>query len=149
MTADTKIVDIRVGTAQSDIVADIRSGLRSEHGSEKTLPTLLLYDELGLRLFEKITYLEEYYLTNSEIEILEKYACNIAQHIQPGSILVELGSGYGSSRQQCPTNANEHNMFVNTNHRPATYAKSIYCSKPLINSAKTSNTMLSTFPSLN
>lgn len=55
----TKILDIRLDTGQSDILADIRSGLRPENGGEKRLPTLLLYDALGLRLFEDITYLEE------------------------------------------------------------------------------------------
>lgn len=36
-----------------------------------TLPTMLLYNEKGLQLFEAITYNDHYYLTNSEIEILE------------------------------------------------------------------------------
>jgi hypothetical protein len=59
MTVGTKIIDIRVDTALSDIVADIKTGLRPEDGGEKKLPTLLLYSEAGLKLFEKITYLEE------------------------------------------------------------------------------------------
>lgn len=40
----TKILDIRVDTAESDILADIKKGLRSGAGVEKTLPTLLLYE---------------------------------------------------------------------------------------------------------
>jgi uncharacterized SAM-dependent methyltransferase len=35
----------------------------------------------------------KYYLTNAEIEVLENYADQIAQRVQPGSIVVELGSG--------------------------------------------------------
>jgi uncharacterized SAM-dependent methyltransferase len=99
MTAGNKaeIIDIRVDTAQSDILADIQKGLRPEAGGEKKLPTLLLYDEAGLRLFEAITYLDQYYLTNAEIEVLENYADQIAQRVQPGSVLVELGSGYEST----------------------------------------------------
>ncbi|KAH7350379.1 C-type lectin protein [Pyrenochaeta sp. MPI-SDFR-AT-0127] len=89
----TKIIDIRSDTAGSDILADIRKGLRPDDGGEKNLPTLLLYDEFGLRLFEKITYLDQYYLTNAEIEVLETYADQIAQRIPSDSILVELGSG--------------------------------------------------------
>ena len=88
-----KIIDIRVDGAESDILSDIKQGLRPKDGGEKTLPTLLLYDAAGLRLFERITYLEEYYLTNAEIEVLETYADQIAQRISSGSILVELGSG--------------------------------------------------------
>ncbi|KAF1944312.1 hypothetical protein EJ02DRAFT_420396 [Clathrospora elynae] len=89
----TKIIDIRVGTVESDILADIKKGLRPEDGGEKKLPTLLLYDTEGLNLFERITYTDEYYLTNAEIEVLETYADRIAERIPAGSIIVELGSG--------------------------------------------------------
>ncbi|ORY18361.1 C-type lectin protein [Clohesyomyces aquaticus] len=89
----TEIIDIRAGPTEFDILKDIKKGLRPDDGGEKTLPTLLLYDEAGLRLFEKITYLEEYYLTNAEIEVLETYADRIARDVRPGSIVVELGSG--------------------------------------------------------
>jgi L-histidine Nalpha-methyltransferase / hercynylcysteine S-oxide synthase len=49
--------------------------------------------EAGLKLFEDITYLDDYYVTNAEIEILERHAGDIAQRIPEGSRLVELGSG--------------------------------------------------------
>lgn len=89
------IIDIRRETDERSIRDDILKGLRKEDGEEKRLPTLLLYDEAGLKLFEQLTYLEEYYLTNAEIDVLEDSADSIAQRIQPGSIIVELGSGYG------------------------------------------------------
>ena len=53
--------------------------------------------ELGLKLFEKITYLEDYYLTNAEIETLTTHADKIAERLVDGSQLVELGSGYVGS----------------------------------------------------
>jgi len=87
----TDIIDIRTGETEFGILKDIKNGLRA--GGEKTLPTMLLYDEAGLRLFEKITYLDEYYLTNAEIEVLKTYAMQIAERIKPGSVVVELGSG--------------------------------------------------------
>jgi hypothetical protein len=40
----TKIIDIRTDTAKSDVLADIKKGLRPENGGEKKLPTLLLYE---------------------------------------------------------------------------------------------------------
>lgn len=49
--------------------------------------------EQGLKLFEDITYLEEYYLTNAEIEVLEKHADNIVKYIPDGARVIELGSG--------------------------------------------------------
>lgn len=41
-----------------------------------------------------VLILTRYYLTNAEIEILEKYADQMAQRIPSGSVLIELGSGY-------------------------------------------------------
>ena len=49
--------------------------------------------EKGLKLFEQITYLDEYYLTNAEIEALTRHADAIAEHIPSGSRVIELGSG--------------------------------------------------------
>jgi uncharacterized SAM-dependent methyltransferase len=47
-----------------------------------------------LKLFEQITFLEEYYLTNAEIEVLESFANNIVERTVEGTRLVEFGSGY-------------------------------------------------------
>lgn len=63
-----------------------------EHLKNGTLPTMLLYDEKGLQLFERITYNPHYYLTNSEIEILRNNAAELASEIQDSTI-IELGSG--------------------------------------------------------
>ncbi|KAL1303525.1 hypothetical protein AAFC00_006900 [Neodothiora populina] len=90
-----RIIDIRQDTSFTSLVDQIHAGLSPVNGGEKSLPTLLLYDENGLKLFEKITYLDEYYLTRQEIYVLEHYAERIADRIalKPGSIIVELGSG--------------------------------------------------------
>jgi EasF-like predicted methyltransferase len=93
-SAASNIIEIRQDREELDLLKDIKTGLRPADGGDKTLPTLLLYDEAGLKLFEKITYLDEYYLTNAEIEVLEKYAGSIAERIKPNSIVLELGSGY-------------------------------------------------------
>lgn len=84
------IIDIRSDSGGFELKKLIRNGLREE---EKTLPTLLLYDNKGLKLFEDITYLEEYYLTGQEIAVLEKHAEKIAERIPQDAILLELGSG--------------------------------------------------------
>lgn len=88
-----QIIDIREEKDGYSLLEDIRKGLRPDDGGEKKLPTLLLYDGNGLRLFEKITYLDEYYLTGAETEVLETYAGRIAERVASGSIVVELGSG--------------------------------------------------------
>nr|POE72323.1 ergothioneine biosynthesis protein 1 [Quercus suber] len=90
------IIDIRSDAAGFELKQEIFAGLKEKNGkprAEKTLPTLLLYDDAGLKLFERITYLEQYYLTRAEIEVLEKHAESIAQRIPNNAMLVELGSG--------------------------------------------------------
>lgn len=93
-SATASILDIRREELKDTLRDDIRKLLKAENGEEKQLPTLLLYDEQGLKLFEKITYLDEYYLTEAEIEVLENHADAIAERIAQGSQVIELGSGY-------------------------------------------------------
>ena len=87
------IIDIRQGGFDTSLVDEIRQKLNPAKGQERRMPTLVLYDEEGLQLFEEITYLEEYYLTNAEIETLNIHSEAIARMIEPGSQLIELGSG--------------------------------------------------------
>ena len=62
-------------------------------GEPKSLPCKFFYDERGSALFEAICEVPEYYLTRTEIAILEEYAGDIAAQIGPRARLVELGSG--------------------------------------------------------
>ncbi|GAM34851.1 sulfatase [Talaromyces pinophilus] len=87
------IIDIRENDTTFSAAAAIQDGLDPPSGKPRSFPTLLLYDTVGLRLFEEITYLDEYYLTNTEIEVLEKHARTIAERLPDQSQLVELGSG--------------------------------------------------------
>ena len=50
--------------------------------------------ERGLRLFERVTYLEEYYPTNAEIEVLKSCAESLVQRLPNDCRLIELGSGF-------------------------------------------------------
>ena len=91
--SDVSIIDIRQAAFGVSLVDEIRRKLSPGKGQERRMPTLLLYDEEGLQLFEEITYLEEYYLTNAEIETLTTHAEAIARLIEPGSQVIEMGSG--------------------------------------------------------
>lgn len=59
----------------------------------KSLPCKFFYDERGSALFDEICNVPEYYLTRTEIAILEEYAGQIAARIGKHARLVELGSG--------------------------------------------------------
>ena len=49
------IIDIRHGVVEVNLKDEILSSLRPESGIKK-LPTLLLYDERGLQLFEEVSF---------------------------------------------------------------------------------------------
>lgn len=82
------IVDIHQNDMAFSLVDDLHKNLKM-----RSFPTLLLYDAKGLKLFEKITYLDEYYPTNAEIDVLKTHAKAIVERIPENAQLVELGSG--------------------------------------------------------
>jgi dimethylhistidine N-methyltransferase len=63
----------------------------------KSIPSRFLYDARGSELFERITELDEYYPTRTEIGLLSDHAEEMAALAGPGVALVEFGSG--SSRK--------------------------------------------------
>ena len=69
----------------SPFAADVLKGLRS---TPKRIPPKYFYDRAGCALFERITDLPEYYLTRSELRILEDNAAAIAKLYSVG-----LGAG--------------------------------------------------------
>lgn len=73
---------------------DILVGLSE---NPKTIPSHYLYDEEGSRLFQEITLLPEYYITECEKEVLTRYADKLAE-LSAGEPfnLVEFGAGDGS-----------------------------------------------------
>ena len=60
--AKDAIVDIRRGNLVHSMRNDILEKLQPGDGKEKKLPTLILYDEMGLKLFEAISFLDEVFI---------------------------------------------------------------------------------------
>src|ERR1051326_733838 len=73
--------------------ADVLRGLSAP---AKELPCKYFYDEVGSELFEWITELEEYYLTRTELAIMERHAAEMAGLLGERCLLVEYGSGSSS-----------------------------------------------------
>jgi dimethylhistidine N-methyltransferase len=71
-------------------LADVRCGLGA---TRKWLAPKWLYDERGCRLYEIITRLPEYYLTRTEIRILERHADEMAEAVGEGVLVFEYGVG--------------------------------------------------------
>jgi dimethylhistidine N-methyltransferase len=82
-----------VPPAASDLLADIITGLSSD---PRALPCKYFYDERGAALFQKICELPEYYITRTEIDILDRYRAEIALQLGPNIELIGLGTGAGT-----------------------------------------------------
>ncbi|MEX1062379.1 MAG: L-histidine N(alpha)-methyltransferase, partial [Balneolaceae bacterium] len=73
-----------------DMLTEIIRGLSR---TQKKVPSKFFYDEEGSKLFEKICRLDEYYLTDAEIRIMQMNIGEIKQAFPARIDLIELGSG--------------------------------------------------------
>ncbi len=74
----------------SESRAELLAGLRLP---QKKINPKYFYDARGSELFEQITELQEYYPTRTEIDILNRYADEIAAYCGSDCVLIEPGSG--------------------------------------------------------
>lgn len=96
----SEIVHLHTDALESAISQQIVDGLMRPAG-EKYMPTMLLYDERGLRLYDDITTeASEYYLFGAEEEILKNKADEIVRAMHHGDrevstdeVVLELGAG--------------------------------------------------------
>jgi len=73
-----------------DDVAEILAGLQQ---AKKSISPKYFYDERGSQLFDEITRLPEYYLTETEISIMYTNIDEIAELVGEQASLIEFGSG--------------------------------------------------------
>jgi len=79
------------GDHHQETIQAIRTGLTQP---QKKLPSSFFYDAHGSSLFERICGTPEYYLTDTELSILDGAAAEIMDFFtQAGGDLIELGSG--------------------------------------------------------
>jgi dimethylhistidine N-methyltransferase len=76
--------------ADNAFIQEISSGLLR---SAATISPKFLYDPLGSHLFTAITLLPEYYPTNTERFIFERYKKEIARAAGNGGVFIDLGAG--------------------------------------------------------
>jgi len=74
----------------ADMREEILGGLLAE---QKTLPCKYFYDARGSKLFDAICELPEYYLTRTELGIMEMHVADMAAALGTDVLLVEPGSG--------------------------------------------------------
>ncbi len=80
----------RVRRSDNDFCDALLEGLRR---TPKRIPSKFFYDAAGSELFERITALDEYYPTRTELGILKTHAAEMARLIGPDVELVEFGAG--------------------------------------------------------
>src|SRR5690606_28618526 len=70
---------------------EVYQGLNQE---DKSISSKFFYDEVGGKIFQKITELPEYYLSRTEYEILESFCKKLNSMFSIKDMaMVELGSG--------------------------------------------------------
>lgn len=79
--------------ATEDFLAEVLAGLSQ---SPRTLPCKFFYDERGSELFGTICDLPEYYVTRTELAILDRHAREIGAALGPRVQLIGLGTGAGT-----------------------------------------------------
>ena len=84
------------------------AGLRQP---QKTISPKYFYDETGSRLFDDITQLPEYYLTDTELAIMENHIDAMTDLIGEQASLIEFGAGSGMKTR----------LLLEHMHAPAAY----------------------------
>ncbi len=114
--------DQRRRASGSDFLSETIAGLSS---TPRTLPCKYFYDERGAALFQKICELPEYYITRTEIDILDRSRREIASQLGPGIELIGLGTGAGTKTR----------VLIEALEKPAAYIPVDISQKQLRNSA--------------
>jgi dimethylhistidine N-methyltransferase len=92
MSQSSAIDLLDLAPAEEDIRTVVMDGLSA---SPRTLPPRLFYDHAGSELFERICDLPTYYLTRTELAILDRDLPEMAQGVGPDTLIFEYGSGAG------------------------------------------------------
>ncbi|MFA6235959.1 MAG: L-histidine N(alpha)-methyltransferase [Bacteriovorax sp.] len=100
-----------ISSEKLQFAEDIETGLSS---TPKKIPSKYFYDNKGSKLFQKITLLEEYYVTRTEVSILENIKRILPDIVnEPEVDIVELGVGDGHKTKIIIDSFLEKNIKVN------------------------------------
>jgi uncharacterized SAM-dependent methyltransferase len=81
-------------TVESQLREKLEHHLLRPTDNQRSLPSALLWgDSIALELFEQYSTIPEYYPTRDEINLFQKWGSEIAQQVQAGSVLIDLGCG--------------------------------------------------------
>src|SRR3984893_17147436 len=99
--------------------------LQGLQDARKELPSKYFYDDVGSQLFEQICEMDEYYLTRTELSIMQEQMQEIVALLGPHCLLIEYGSG----------NSTKIRMLLDALQEPAGYVPIDIAKDQLLRSA--------------
>ena len=89
------VVDIGGSCMQYDLGEILLYALQSPRGPhyKSALPDELLYDDVGLPIWNQIIFTPEFYQTHDEISLLSKHGQEIACRFKSGVTIMDIGAG--------------------------------------------------------
>ncbi|PFH55763.1 hypothetical protein XA68_17655 [Ophiocordyceps unilateralis] len=90
-----EVVDIGGSAMHGDVNARLLRALTATFPPRAmpALPDELLYDDVGLPIWNEIIFTPEFYQTHDEMSILDAHGADIVGRLKPGVTLVDLGAG--------------------------------------------------------
>lgn len=108
--------------------------LQGLQDARKELPSKYFYDDAGSQLFEQICELDEYYLTRTELSIMQEQMEAIVALLGPRCLLIEYGSGSSTKTR----------MLLDALHDPAGYVPIEIAKEQLLRSVAALSTVYPT-----
>ena len=89
------VVDIGGSDMYGDVGERLMQTLKATYSSDAkpTLPDELLYDDVGLPIWNEIIFTPEFYQTHDEIALFDANGADIAARVRSGITVIDLGAG--------------------------------------------------------
>lgn len=89
------VVDIGGSNMYDNVAERLEEALMTPSSltNKPTLPDELLYDDVGLPIWNQIIFTPEFYQTHDEIALFDKHGADVAARCQAGVTIVDLGAG--------------------------------------------------------
>ncbi|KAH7265133.1 histidine-specific methyltransferase [Fusarium redolens] len=89
------VVDIGGSNMYDGVGKRLQEALTAPYSptSKPTLPDELLYDDVGLPIWNQIIFTPEFYQTHDEIALFDKHGADVAARCPAGVTIIDLGAG--------------------------------------------------------
>lgn len=86
------VIDIGGSQMYGDVSERLMEALKAPYSAnaKPVLPDELLYDDVGLPIWNEIIFTPEFYQTHDEIVLFDKHGADIAARVQQGITVVDL-----------------------------------------------------------